>query len=1556
MIVSATILLLILIPIFCSMVLSLPIVQNKIVDYATDFASDYLQSEVRIGRIDITMSGRIEIKDFLVKDLDADTLLFVNHTESRLLGYNFMKSQLLLGNSVVRQGKLHIRETDRADMNIREIIMRISANPGNGQTSVNIASATLSQMKLQIEQIKHAEPIYGIDIRNIELSDISGEAENINIEGSMFYTKILSLEATEKSGFQLQNICGELYVTQGALSISNANITTQWSSLTMPYLMLTGRRWMEYRNFPSEVDISLSINDGYISSDDVAYFSPSMRDYGVLLYDLDLSMSGEINNMSVDIANISYGESTYLSANASLVGLPNIDQISSDISLKGLSTTSEDVITLSTSLAQQSLPQSIIRLFEGMGRVTIQGEAVADRGVQEMDITAELESNLGVVSANMKIALDDDYSVVSMDGDIAGEEIKLGYIINNNRFENISFKSNIDGNIGKNLDLSFRSEISNIGIDGYKFSALSVATNIDGGEIKGEVTLDDPNIKFVMRGKGSHVDMMDRDPDPAEIHTLPTPKYFMSLDLQHLDLKEIGINKRDTTSHFTAKILAQAEGRNIENATLHLDLIHGVYRYNSEQISTSGAEFNIASLNNIKRIDVTSDFLDMSFESSSSVASITSFLKGSMIKYLPALYNDNSFKLFDNSSDNDNSSDETKNEREKATTNISNTPSDMSTLHIVTHDLTPITHAISTGLEMGKNSEIHFSFNDQSDIFDLNIKTDFVERKALLAIGFESTISNKSDSLSFESHIDELYIGTSHIEGANIAAKAKNNDITLSSSFSNEVDSIAVDINTRLTLQHNSNGDRELFAKLLPSKVVQKSRTWSLGSRAIDIRKGRIRIDNFFAESEDQRLRVNGYASRLASDTVKMSMRNFDLSVLSSFIAKVGYRIDGRTNGEMIASSILDNTRLEAQMTLDSVSINNIAAPSMSMDVTWDSARNRARLILEDRASKDTLVRGYYIPSQVKYYARCQLDSVNMGLIDPPLGGVINDTKGYARLDLTLQGQRRKAVLSGEIEVSDLESTISYTGVRYRVPKTNIEVSNNRLQISGAEVYDMSNGSGELDLDVNLQHLSNIGYSIRITPNNMMVLNTTEQDNEVFYGQVYASGLAQISGDKSGVRMNIAASSDDNSHFYMPLSNKESVTTADFITFVQPTVIDSLENSEISRRRRNFKRNQTSNNNSMVINMSLDVKPNIEMQLVIDPTVGDIIKARGEGKLNLSLEPKANRFEIYGDYTISEGSYLFTLQNIVNKRFVISPNSSIQWTGSPLEARLNIDAIYKLKASLQPLISDESSRAVPVDCIIQLTDLLTHPEVNFAIDLPSADAETQTMFNSMLNSQESISRQFFYLMLANSFIAESSTGTSDLGASAGAATGFELLTNQLSNWLSTSNYNVIIRYRPESELTSEELDVGFSKGLINNRLLVELEGNYVTDNTLSQTASNFMGEAYITWLIDHAGALRIKGFTQTIDRFDENQGLQETGIGIYYRESFNNFADLRTKVKARFKASDERLEKRKERKSRKQQRHIAQDAIADERRRSKPNTVRMIRKEDDAETDTIIES
>ena len=362
----------------------------------------------------------------------------------------------------------------------------------------------------------------------------------------------------------------------------------------------------------------------------------------------------------------------------------------------------------------------------------------------------------------------------------------------------------------------------------------------------------------------------------------------------------------------------------------------------------------------------------------------------------------------------------------------------------------------------------------------------------------------------------------------------------------------------------------------------------------------------------------------------------------------------------------------------------------------------------------------------------------------------------------------------------------------------------------------------------------------------------------------------------------------------MPLSGQSNAKTADFVTFVTPEQIDTTD--YLVRKKLLFQqqgRKKEAAGSTMDITMALNVQDNTAFQLVIDPTVGSALKGRGNG-------------------------------------------SMIQWTGEPVDARLDINAVYKLKTSLQPLLntvtasSDDdqsgsriSDRSVPVDCKIHIGGRLSNPQLDFSVVVPVTDIETQAAVASVLNTQEAQAQQFISLVALGTF---SNSGSANIGASSGVATGLEMLTNQLTNWFSTDDYRIILNYRAGSEMTGDEVDFGFSTNLINNRLLVEVEGNYIIDNkqAVSNNVSNFMGEAHVTWLIDKSGNLRLKAFTQTIDRFDENQGLQETGIGISYKEDFNNFKDLKQRIRDRF--TNKKRQKKRQARREEQARRAAEEA------------------------------
>ena len=173
------------------------------------------------------------------------------------------------------------------------------------------------------------------------------------------------------------------------------------------------------------------------------------------------------------------------------------------------------------------------------------------------------------------------------------------------------------------------------------------------------------------------------------------------------------------------------------------------------------------------------------------------------------------------------------------------------------------------------------------------------------------------------------------------------------------------------------------------------------------------------------------------------------------------------------------------------------------------------------------------------------------------------------------------------------------------------------------------------------------------------------------------------------------------------------------------------------------------------MNLQIDVNPNAEMELIVDPKGGDMITGKGNGNLRMEFDSYSD-IKLYGTYTIDYGYYLFTLQNVIRKEFKINPGGTISWTGSPYNAQVNISALYPLTASLRDLmdqdqLSSMTRTSLPVNCVLKLTENLMKPTVKFDIDLPSSDEGVKQQVRNIINTDEMMNRQIVYLLLFNKF-------------------------------------------------------------------------------------------------------------------------------------------------------------------------------------------------------------
>ncbi|MCH5329525.1 MAG: translocation/assembly module TamB domain-containing protein [Alistipes sp.] len=1489
--ISAAILLLLVLPLSVSLLLDIPAVQNYIVHKAASVASEHLETRVSIDRVNIGLLNKIRVYGIYVEDYQRDTLLYAKELRALVTGVGMFGEGLVFSSASLDGVKLFITESPDSVMNIKQIVDRLSRRKGKGNFRLSIHRADISDMELRIERLEHRNPEYGVDYGNMRLSGLSGRVSGLAIAGSKITGHAEGLSFRERSGFELNSMDGDFEVDRGFVGLGDTRLRTDESDIMLRSLTLTGGEWSRYKDFISNVTIDATAEKSVVSSNDVGYFAPSIRRWRSTVSDLSLSMNGTVSDFRGSVGGARINGRSELVGDISAKGLPDVGRSRFSLDLSRLHTDSREIAELARNIAGVEIPSTAGEILHRAGGVTLAGSF--NGSLRSFRSRGRLDTEAGSLRFDAAMRPDEE-AVHAIEARVASRRLDLGRLLAQKMLGDAGFSVEGDGTFGGgSYDMNISGDISRFTVGGYGCDSIGVSGRAADGDIRALMTVRDKALDLDMNA----ILGLQRESEPS---------YDMVMTLRHADLSAMGINRRDSVSMLSAEVGLSAEGRIPDELNGMLSLADARYVYDTGEVESEYMSVTLESNEDTRSVKLSSDFADAVFESRNNYKDVLAYVKAIVASYLPLLYGDGSSSVSAHDS-------------EESDEHLHS----VSLLSVLVKDFNPIADAVSRGLQIADGSQINVLLDPVCDRFMMRAHSDYIERERLLATSLRMDASNEGDSLAVRMTAGDLYVGTLHIPELTLHGAARDNTISLNGDFVDTVRTFSgmVDVSARLR-RDSVTRRRGVDIDFRPSYIASRDNRWDITAGMITADSSRVEIDRFAVRNSRQELLVNGVASRSREDSLMLTLRDFDLSPFTQVVDRLGYSLEGRTNGYAKVKSALQGSSIVANIRLDSLAVNTLPVKALEFDSRWDFERNRARFTLSTVAERDTVIRGFYVPSEVRYLARLKADSLDMALLDPMLKGVVSETAGTAAADLTLTGERRAAELHGDITVRDLSTKVDFTQVTYSVPEAHIAVRDNLFRVEPVTVYDTEGRSGRMWFDLSLNHLSNISYTLNVVPERMLVLNTTSRDNDYFYGKVYASGAATIEGDKSGVNMDIVASTEDNSEFFMPLSSKSNVSNADFVIFEsadKPDTTDFLVRKKMMFERR--QRQRTSSAGRMDINMALDVRPNAQFQLVIDPTVGDIIKGRGEGALNIHVNPKANIFEMYGDYTISEGSYLFTLQNIINKKFIIEEGSTIQWTGEPVDALLNIDAVYKLKASLQPLLagsvssSNVPTRAVPVECIIHLNDRLTNPTVTFDVEVPNADPDVQSLVANALSTPESRSQQFLYLLVANSFISEASADTSaTLGVTASAATGFELLSNQLSNWLSADTYNIVIRYRPKTEMTSDEVDIGFSTELVNNRLLLEVEGNYLVDRSMAANQnSNLMGEAYLTWLIDRAGNLRLKGFTHTIDRFDENQGLQETGIGIYYKESFNNLKDLKQRVRDRFTLRNRRIRKEERR-------------------------------------------
>lgn len=157
---SVAVLLLIILPMVLSLLLDIPAVQNYVVQKAVRMVSRKLETTVSIDRVDIGLFSKVKVKGFYVEDYQRDTLLYVGSLDAYITGLGIFGGGVVLSRGEIGGAKLYLRETPEGEMNIKQIVNRISDpdKPRKGNFRLSLRKASIEGMDLCLERLTRRDP------------------------------------------------------------------------------------------------------------------------------------------------------------------------------------------------------------------------------------------------------------------------------------------------------------------------------------------------------------------------------------------------------------------------------------------------------------------------------------------------------------------------------------------------------------------------------------------------------------------------------------------------------------------------------------------------------------------------------------------------------------------------------------------------------------------------------------------------------------------------------------------------------------------------------------------------------------------------------------------------------------------------------------------------------------------------------------------------------------------------------------------------------------------------------------------------------------------------------------------------------------------------------------------------------------------------------------------------------------------------------------------------------------------------------------------------------
>lgn len=1465
--------------------ISLPPVQNEIRDIAERELSKLLTTDVSIGNIYVSPGGEAVLTDVVVPCPDGSRFASIKR-----LGAGIDLSELLFSKEIVftyaeiigLDGSLR-QQSPGEPWNLQFIIDALKPKDKNKPPTkfdLKLRNVVIRSSHITVDKEWQKRRAEGMDFGHLCFENIRADLTLPQLKNDDFIIDLRRLSVREKSGIQLNKLAAKVHVTKEELNVDDLVIELPQTLVTLPNFRLSYNGYDDIVPALKRRRYELNFDRMRVTPADFAPFFPPLAKMANSMW-LTADISGTLNDIEVRAFNLdaaSYGIELNLKGR---VGNPLdnrdrrvvVDRLYATVSPAG----AETILSV-----LPKVPQDVRGIVSRLGgvKVDVSGLYANNR----VKVEGAVDSGIGGVATDAAI----DFSrrgVLGIVGHVETPGFQLGQLLDNRKFGSLAVVADADVTIaGKDVDGHAVVDLSHFDFDGRSINNVLADVSKVGNSISGRASVNDTEIaltaegKAVLAGKDTSIDA--------------------TLDIIRFNPGAAGLGGfggYSVDGHVTANMQGIEPTTFVGSVALenvHLQSPRGpldIPYFTAEASRDEG----------IRHVHISSPFIEGDVRGNYDISKLPAMITAMLAEALPAVFPESR---------------------------------DVTAFH-------------------DQSLEYKFTiFNDNTftEYFNLPVRmltdididgaVDGATSTAWLRLDIPYLQQGK-DKLIRKTFIDGRLDGASHsamIEGGTVLPGKNDTDVDIYFSAIGANDNLVANVGWDLNRQRaykgkvgmnvefdrDLNGKRTFGVSVIPSTFQVNDTTWNIGAGEITYADKKVKVRDVSVFHGDQFVNISGDASPDPDDTLTVDLSKINLNYVFETLNINYVTFGGVATGRAIARNLFKPKEMEAyteNLKVAGLTYNGGLLGDADLLGRWHPDKMQVEIGAEiaEKGRHCASVNGGIWVARDSLSFDMATDKVNIKFMQPFMQAFTSNVAGRASGKVKLYGTFSDIDMTGRVFADTLKMKIDYTNVTY-TGRDSVILTPGRIEIPDFRIYDPQGNSAIVNGELTHRYFHDPKFQFRITDaRNLLCYNTDSRINPDWYGKIYGNGGGTITGRPGYVGIMVDMSVGAKSQFTFVLNETEAAADYGFLTFSdkrreaelrEHERLSELSNDTVPDFVRNFKKRQQEMKQERPSVFALDlratVNPDAEMVLVMDPVGGDKIRAHGSGALQLGYDSASDEMTMYGTYTLTEGLYNFTLQDLILKDFTIRPGSSITFNGDPLKAILDIEASYRVNTNLTDLdksfASDrELNRTnVPVDAVLSVSGDMEAPDITFDIELPTLTQEVARKVKSIISTDDMMSRQIIYLLALNRFYTPEYMGSSGNGgewASMASAT----VTSQLTNMLSqlTDKFTLAPALRTDKgDFSDMEVDVALSSRLLNNRLL--LNGNFgYRDRSTSNTT--FVGDFDIEYLLNRRGNLRLKAYNHFNDQnYYLKSSLTTQGIGVVYRQDFDNpFSFLRRKRK-----------------------------------------------------------